>query len=57
MNLIFSKIYWDMTAVGWVQSKWTPSWMNLRSYLSELRKKNKIHFLNNLHSSNFQSAI
>ena len=37
MNLIFSEIYWNMTAVGRVQSEWTPS-MNF--------EKNKIHFLN-----------
>ena len=51
MNLFFSKIYWGMTAVGRVQSEWTPSGFihfahnPLRSYLNELQKKNKIHFL------------
>ena len=64
MNLIFSEIYWSMTAVGRVQSEWNPSGFiqfaraplrkgfiyfardPLRSYLNELRKKNKIHFVN-----------
>ena len=63
MNLIFAEMYWGMTAVGRVQSEWTPSvsrvqseWTPsgfihftrdpLRSYLNELRKRNKIHFLN-----------
>ena len=49
MNLIFSEIYWGMTAVGRVQSEWTPNpkgfihfaWDPLRSYLNELRKKIK----------------
>ena len=33
MNLIFSEIYWGMTAVGRVQSDWTP--------FNEIRKKKK----------------
>ena len=46
MNLIFCPdIYWDMTAVGRVQSEWTSSGFiyfardPLRSYLNELRQK------------------
>ena len=41
----FSDIYWGMTAVGRVQSEWTPKGFirfardPLRPYLNELRKK------------------
>ena len=41
MNLIFSEIYSGMTAVGRVQSARDP----LRSYLNELRNKNKLNSL------------
>ena len=44
-RIIFSEINWGMTAVGRVQSEWTPpsgfihfARDPLRSYLSELRK-------------------
>ena len=47
MNLIFSEIYWGVTAAGRVQSEGTPvgfihfAWDPLRSYLNELLKKIK----------------
>ena len=47
MNLIFSKMYWGMTAVGRVQSEWTPKGFihfaraPLRPYINELWKKIK----------------
>ena len=47
MNFIFFEIHWGMTAMGRVQSEWTPKGFiyfardPLRSYLNEFRKKIK----------------
>ena len=46
MNLIFSEIYWGMTAVGRVQSEWTTLHATHCSHTSMNFEKNKIHFLN-----------